>query len=310
MGERTTAASDLYSLGIVAFELLTGRRPFEGDSVAAEAAAHVTGVVPSVRDVNPTLPVRARPRVRAGARQGSRATLRQLRPSSSPRCAHSLEEAAGTTRSLPRADAPPWRRASPRTPRPSRGSCRSSACSSLPAPAAASRARCSPGRRTRRRRRRRRRPARSRRTVTTVHDGAAHDRASHRRDAAAVGRSRRAQRAGVRADAAAATSRARCRSCSRRYRRCRGRARLTTGYANYNLGVTLIAPRALRRRDALSRDCAQLEPDRHEVDGRAEDRAALRRPATARAGEGTRRLWRSRAARRTAARSTRGTRRT
>jgi serine/threonine-protein kinase len=56
-GERTTAASDLYSLGIVAFEFLTGRRPFVGDSVAAEAVAHVTGDVPSVREVNPALPV-------------------------------------------------------------------------------------------------------------------------------------------------------------------------------------------------------------------------------------------------------------
>jgi serine/threonine-protein kinase len=55
-GERTTPASDRYSLAIVAFELLTGRRPFEGDSVAAEATAHVTGVVPSVCDVNPDAP--------------------------------------------------------------------------------------------------------------------------------------------------------------------------------------------------------------------------------------------------------------
>ena len=56
MGERTTPASDLYSLAVVAFELLTGRRPFEGDSVAAEAAAHVTGEIPSVCDVNPSVP--------------------------------------------------------------------------------------------------------------------------------------------------------------------------------------------------------------------------------------------------------------
>jgi len=55
-GEPTSPASDLYSLAIVAFELLTGRRPFEADSVAAEAAAHVTGEVPSVCDLNPTLP--------------------------------------------------------------------------------------------------------------------------------------------------------------------------------------------------------------------------------------------------------------
>jgi serine/threonine protein kinase len=55
-GESTTAASDLYSLAVVAFELLTGRRPFEGDSVAAEAIAHVTGVLPSVCEVNPEIP--------------------------------------------------------------------------------------------------------------------------------------------------------------------------------------------------------------------------------------------------------------
>jgi eukaryotic-like serine/threonine-protein kinase len=55
-GGRTTPASDLYSLAVVAFELLTGRRPFEGGSAAAEAAAHVTGEVPSVRDVNSNLP--------------------------------------------------------------------------------------------------------------------------------------------------------------------------------------------------------------------------------------------------------------
>ena len=55
-GERTTSASDLYSLAVVAFELITGKRPFEGESVAAEAAAHVTGAVPSVCEVNPDAP--------------------------------------------------------------------------------------------------------------------------------------------------------------------------------------------------------------------------------------------------------------
>src|SRR5205823_6609232 len=60
-GERTTAASDRYALAVVAFELLTGKRPFAGDSVAAEAAAHVTGTVPSVSDFARGLPVHLDP---------------------------------------------------------------------------------------------------------------------------------------------------------------------------------------------------------------------------------------------------------
>jgi serine/threonine-protein kinase len=55
-GAATSAASDLYSLAVVAFELLTGHRPFEGDTLAEEAAAHVNNAVPSVRSFDPRLP--------------------------------------------------------------------------------------------------------------------------------------------------------------------------------------------------------------------------------------------------------------
>jgi predicted Ser/Thr protein kinase len=47
-GERATPASDRYALAVVAFELLTGARPFEAASPTAEAAGHVNAPVPSI----------------------------------------------------------------------------------------------------------------------------------------------------------------------------------------------------------------------------------------------------------------------
>ena len=47
-GERATSASDRYALAVVAYELLTGARPFESESATAEATAHVQAEVPPV----------------------------------------------------------------------------------------------------------------------------------------------------------------------------------------------------------------------------------------------------------------------
>ena len=56
-GERATPASDRYALGVVAWELLVGRRPFEADAPTAEAYAHVNTPVPSVHDAQRSLPI-------------------------------------------------------------------------------------------------------------------------------------------------------------------------------------------------------------------------------------------------------------
>ena len=55
-GERATPASDRYALAVVAFELLSGRRPFESEPITAEAAAHVNAPVPSIAEICEGLP--------------------------------------------------------------------------------------------------------------------------------------------------------------------------------------------------------------------------------------------------------------
>jgi serine/threonine-protein kinase len=55
-GERAGPASDLYALAVVAYELLSGQRPFENDSSTAEAVAHVHAPVPSIAALRENLP--------------------------------------------------------------------------------------------------------------------------------------------------------------------------------------------------------------------------------------------------------------
>jgi serine/threonine protein kinase len=84
-GEDVTAAADIYSLGAVLYELLTGRPPYEFDSLAELAAKQSGGAIAPVRDLEPSVgePVEA-------AVMRSLAREPQFRPGSAADFAHEL----------------------------------------------------------------------------------------------------------------------------------------------------------------------------------------------------------------------------
>ena len=55
-GETVDARSDIYSLGVVMYEMLTGRLPFDGDSVEEVAVKHFTVTPAAPRSLNPEIP--------------------------------------------------------------------------------------------------------------------------------------------------------------------------------------------------------------------------------------------------------------
>ncbi len=55
-GDLPNACSDLYAVGILLFELLSGRRPYVADTGLATAMRHASEVTPRVKDLNPSIP--------------------------------------------------------------------------------------------------------------------------------------------------------------------------------------------------------------------------------------------------------------
>ena len=55
-GKGATIKSDIYSMGILMYELLTGNVPFKGDNAVEIALKHMKDKIPSIRKQNPSIP--------------------------------------------------------------------------------------------------------------------------------------------------------------------------------------------------------------------------------------------------------------
>jgi Tol biopolymer transport system component/tRNA A-37 threonylcarbamoyl transferase component Bud32 len=55
-GESIDGRSDIYALGTILFEMLTGQQPYKGDTPMSVVVKHITEPVPHILEVKPTLP--------------------------------------------------------------------------------------------------------------------------------------------------------------------------------------------------------------------------------------------------------------
>jgi serine/threonine-protein kinase len=110
LGHEATAASDLYSIGVILYELLAGRPPFEAEGVVALALEHVHKRPPALDSVKPGIP-----------RRLVSAVMRALRKNPGERFANAVEFAAALDAAARELERPPRRRmASPTYSRSSR----------------------------------------------------------------------------------------------------------------------------------------------------------------------------------------------
>jgi eukaryotic-like serine/threonine-protein kinase len=92
-GEEVTAAADIYSVGAVLYELLTGRPPYEFESIRDLAVKQSSGMITPVRNLEPSVPVEVEAAImRALAREP------RFRPASAAELAQQLAAAGDVTR--------------------------------------------------------------------------------------------------------------------------------------------------------------------------------------------------------------------
>ena len=78
---RADIRSDIYSLGVVFYEMLAGRRPFEAEDMADLASQHLQSVPPDLKELAPHLP---------GERGAARAADDRQRPLRRPQSPEEL----------------------------------------------------------------------------------------------------------------------------------------------------------------------------------------------------------------------------
>ena len=122
-GQRVDEHTDVYSLGVVLYELLTGEVPFAGDNFVAVAMRHINEPPPAVRDKRPEVPPRVEAAVQRAMAKDPRTGSRRW-PSSAP----SSRRASPSCRAPDADRGPPYAPSAPRAARRGRPPGR---CSSL-----------------------------------------------------------------------------------------------------------------------------------------------------------------------------------